>query len=105
MNGQSPATIAATLTKVAETLENSTGLDPDGAVRLIIWGDIDAPYPGDGEPGADLFDDVESLIECYIAREDGDDPGNGITWIPPHRAAAACRAEAQRWRDIAARSH
>lgn len=101
MTGQQPAVLAAALTKVAETLENSTNLDPDGAVRLIIWGAIDAPYPGDNMPGADLFDEVESLIECYIAREDGDDPGEGIAWIPPDRAAAACRAEAQRWRDIA----
>lgn len=94
--------IAATLDKVAATLENSTGLDPDGAVRLIIWGDIDAPYPGDDQPGAAMFDEVESLIECYVASEDGHDPGNGIDWIAPARAAAAARAEAERWRGIAA---
>lgn len=103
MNGQNPATIAATLTKVAETLEHSTGLDPDGAVRLVVFGHIDMPYV-DNTPGADLFDDVTSLIECHIAKQDGDDPGNGIAWIPPARAAAACRAEAQRWQAIADRS-
>lgn len=63
----------------------------------------DMPYV-DNTPGADLFDEVTSLIECYIAREDGDDPGEGIAWIPPARAAAACRAEAQRWQTIADRS-
>ncbi|MEV5944526.1 hypothetical protein [Streptomyces sp. NPDC051994] len=104
MNGQNPSVIAATLTKVAETLDNSTGVDPDNAVRLIIWGDADAPYPGDNAPGADLFNEVTSLIECHIARQDRDDPGNGIAWIPPARAAAACRAEAQRWQAIADRS-
>jgi hypothetical protein len=102
MPGQNPAAIAATLTKVAETLENSTGLDPDGAVRLIVFGHIDMPYV-DNTPGADMFDEVESLIECHIANEDNDDPGDGIAWIPPARAAAACRSEAQRWQDIAAR--
>ncbi|MBX7464935.1 hypothetical protein K1Y80_02415 [Streptomyces sp. MAG02] len=102
MTGQNPATLASTLDKVAATLENSTGLDPDGAVRLITFGDIDMPYV-DGTEGADLFDDVASLIECHIANEDGDDPGNGIAWIPPARAAAAARAEAKRWRAIAAR--
>ncbi|MFE4874779.1 hypothetical protein [Streptomyces sp. NPDC056682] len=103
MPGQSPGTLAATLDKVAVTLENSTGLDPDGAVRLIVFGHIDMPYI-DTTPGADLFDEVTLLIECYIAREDKEDPGNGIAWIPPDRAAAACRAEAQRWHAIANRS-
>ncbi len=102
MTGHAPADIAAALTKVAETLEQSTGLDPDGAVRLIVFGHIDMPYV-DNSTGADMFDEITSLIECFIAHEDGDDPGNGIAWIPPHRAAAACRAEAQRWHAIAAR--
>ncbi|MEU4348287.1 hypothetical protein [Streptomyces sp. NPDC023838] len=96
--------VAATLDKIAATLENSSGLDPDGAVRLIIWGSIDMPYPDDDEaPGAAMFDEVESLIECYIASEDGHDPGEGIAGIEPARAAAAARAEAARWRGIAAR--
>lgn len=84
--------------KVADILDEQPGLDPDGAVRLAIWGNVDTPYPGDDEPGADTFDEVESAIECYIARADGDDPGNGIAWIPAARAAAACRAEAARYR-------
>ncbi|MER5559678.1 MULTISPECIES: hypothetical protein [unclassified Streptomyces] len=102
MPGQDAADIADILTKVAETLENSTGLDPDGAVRLIVFGHIDMPYV-DNTPGADMFDEVVSLIDCYIANEDGDDPDGSIDWIPPARAAAAARAEAKRWRAIAAR--
>lgn len=98
MTHPSYAEIARTLDKVADTLQYSTGLDPDAAVRLVIWGHPETKYPGDNEPGAGLFDEVESLIECYIANEDGQDPGNGIDWIPARRAITACRAEADRYR-------
>lgn len=98
MSDPSNADIAATLDKVADTLESRPSLDPDGAVRLVVWGNSEALYPGDDEPGACLFDEVESLIECYIAHEDRSDPGNGIAWIEPRRAVRACRAEAARYR-------
>lgn len=92
------AAIADTLTAAADAMENAPGLDPDGAVRQALWGHPDTPYPGDNAPGADLFDEAESAIECYIANQDGHDPGDGIDRIPPQRAIEAARAEAARFR-------
>ncbi|GHI41895.1 hypothetical protein [Streptomyces violascens] len=103
MAGQKPGHIAVMLDKVASTLENSTGLNPDQAVRLAIWGDADTPDPEHGTPSADMFREITVLIACHIANEDGMDPRDSIAWIPPHRAAAACRAGARRWWTIAAR--
>jgi hypothetical protein len=90
--------VSIVLNKAADLMETTPGLDPDGAVRKAVWGSRNAPYPGDNAPGAEEFDEAESLIECYIADEDGDDPGNGIAWIPAPRAITAARAEADRVR-------
>ncbi|MEV0090430.1 hypothetical protein [Streptomyces sp. NPDC050738] len=89
------------LDKVAGLLDEDAALDPDGAVRLAIWGSPNIPYPDDDNaPGTELFDAVENLIEGYIANQDGHDCGDGIDWIPADRAAAACRAEAARFRSL-----
>ena len=87
--------IADTLATVANLLEQAPGLDPDGAVRLAIWGDANATYPGDTEPGAALFDEVESAIECKTGWQ-----GNGIAHIPAAEAATAARDEAWRFRKL-----
>lgn len=92
--------VVETLDKVAGILDEQPGLDPDGAVRLAVWGNSDTPYPGDDEPGADVFEHVEMLIEGYIAAQDGHDCGDGIAWVPPNRAIEACRAEAARFRSL-----
>lgn len=85
--------VADTLDTVATLLENTPGLDPDGAVRLAIWGDPDTPYPGDEAPGAELFDMVTTLIECKTGWQ-----GNGIDRTPAAEAITAARDEAWRVR-------
>lgn len=98
MNDWAP--VITCLDQVADILVRYPGLDPDGAVRFVIWDSVDTPHPGDNEPGAALFDIVESLIEGYIAAQDGHECGDGIAWIPGDRAIAACEAEAERLRNI-----
>jgi hypothetical protein len=90
------AAVADTLTRAATAMENNPQLDPDGAVRLAVWGNSETPYPGDGAPGADLFDEAESAIECYCGWQ-----GNGIQQIPQDEAIAAARAEAERFASYA----
>ena len=90
------AAIADVLERAATAMENNTELDPDGAVRLAVWGDPETPYPGDNAPGADVFDDASSAIECFCGWQ-----GNGIDRIPAAEAIEAARAEAARFRSYA----
>ncbi|MFC8515505.1 hypothetical protein [Streptomyces sp. NPDC057257] len=87
------AAVADTLDRAADLMENDPDLDPDGAVRLAVWGNSETPYPGDGEPGADLFDEASSAIECFCGWQ-----GHGIQQIPQAEAIGAARAEADRFR-------
>ncbi|MGW5477671.1 hypothetical protein [Streptomyces sp. NPDC004008] len=87
------AAVADVLERAATAMETTPGLDPDGAVRLAVWGNANTPYPGDEAPGAEIFDTAESLIECYCGWQ-----GNGIDRIPRDEAIAAARAEAARVR-------
>jgi hypothetical protein len=87
------AGVADVLTRAADLMEADRGMDPDGAVRQAVWGNSETPYPGDGEPGADLFDVAESAIECFCGYQ-----GNGIEQIPRRDAIEAARAEADRFR-------
>jgi hypothetical protein len=77
---------------VADAMEADATLDPDGSVRLVVWGDADAEYPGDDAPGAEVFGEVESAIECFCGYR-----GHGIADIPQGEAIAAARAEAARF--------
>lgn len=90
------AAVADALTRTADAMENNPDLDPDGAVRLIIWGNSETPYPGDNAPGAAVFDETESAIECYCGYQ-----GNGIADIPRREAIEAARAEAARFNSYA----
>ncbi|MFG3085107.1 hypothetical protein [Streptomyces parvulus] len=84
--------VADALTRAATAMETNPNLDPDGAVRLAVWGNPDTPYPGDNAPGADAFNEAVSAIECYCGWQ-----GNGIADIPVPEAIAAARAEAARF--------
>ncbi|MFJ4627129.1 hypothetical protein [Streptomyces sp. NPDC088847] len=84
--------IARVLRESAAAMEADPSLDPDGAVRQAVWGHRDAPFPGDGQPGADLFDEASSAIECKTGWQ-----GHGIEHIPQAEAIAAARAEAARF--------
>lgn len=86
------AAVADALIRTADAMENDPGLDPDGAVRLAVWGDSETLYPGDNEPGADIFDEAQSAIECFCGYQ-----GNGIANIPRAEAIEAARAEAARF--------
>ncbi|MFE9684156.1 hypothetical protein [Streptomyces sp. NPDC006285] len=86
------AAVADTLTRAATAMENNPHLDPDGAVRLAVWGHPETPHPGDGAPGADLFDEASSAIECFCGWQ-----GNGIDRIPVPEAIAAAHSEAARF--------
>jgi hypothetical protein len=87
--------VADALGRVADALERMPHLDPDAAVRLVVWGHPETPYPGDDAPGADLFDEVSSLIECATGWQ-----GNGIADVPVADAITAARSEAARIRSF-----
>ena len=84
--------VACVLDAAAEAMEGDPSLDPDAAVRLAVWGDPEASYPGDEGTGAEEFNEAESAIECYCGWQ-----GNGIQQIPRDEAIAAARAEAARF--------
>jgi len=90
--------VARVLDAAADAMEQDPSLDPDGAVRLAIWGDSETLYPGDQEPGAESFDYAESAIECWVANKHGYDPGGGIDHLDRDDAIEAARAEAERYR-------
>lgn len=84
--------VARVLRAAADAMEADASLDPDGAVRAAVWGDPDAEYPGDDEPGSQVFDEAESAIECFCGYQ-----GNGIADIPQAQAIEAARSEAARF--------
>jgi hypothetical protein len=92
------AAVADALERAADLMEQNPDLDPDGAVRQAVWGHPETPYPGDQEPGAETFDYAESAIECFIAGEQGYDPGEGIQHLNRADAIDAARMEADRYR-------
>lgn len=88
------AATADVLERAATAMDTNPALDPDGAVRLAVWGNPDTPYPDDDNaPGCDLFDEASSAIECFCGYQ-----GNGIEQIPRRDAIEAARAEAARFR-------
>ncbi|NUS78486.1 MAG: hypothetical protein HOV70_20120 [Streptomyces sp.] len=91
------AAVADALTRAATAMENNAALDPDGAVRLAVWGNSETPYPDDdNSPGCDTFDEASSAIECFCGYQ-----GNGIADIPRLEAIEAARAEADRFKSYA----
>ncbi|MFD8805593.1 hypothetical protein [Streptomyces sp. NPDC059597] len=92
------ASIADVLDRAATAMETNPALDPDGAVRLAVWGDPETPYPGDQQPGADTFDQAEIAIESWVADKHGYNPGGGIDHLDRTEAIEAARAGAARFR-------
>jgi hypothetical protein len=92
------AKVADTLDGVAAALEKDRSMDPDGAVRLVLWGTSETPRPVGDTADSELFDEASSLIECYVAQAQGYDPGNGIQHLDRRDAITAARAEARRVR-------
>ncbi|MEL3944851.1 hypothetical protein [Streptomyces sp. LNU-CPARS28] len=93
------AAAADALERAAIAMENNPGLDPDGAVRIAVWGHPDTPYPDDGQgPGVEAFDLAECAIESKVAAKYGYDAGDGIDHLDRSDAIAAARAEAARFR-------
>ncbi|MFJ6085124.1 hypothetical protein ACIQI8_27320 [Streptomyces sp. NPDC092369] len=87
------AAVADALERAATAMETNPRLDPDGAVRLAVWGNAETLYPGDDTPGALTFDSASSAIECFCGWQ-----GNGIDRIPRDEAITAARSEAARYR-------
>lgn len=86
------AAAARALDGLADALEADRGLDPDQALRLAVWGDPRAPYPGDHAPGAAAFDEAHSAMEAKTGYR------AAVERIPRGEAIAAARAEAARYR-------
>ncbi len=73
-------------------------LDPDGAVRVAIWGTPDAKVPVDPTADSLVYDEVTTAIECWDAYENNYEPGNGIDHLDRRAALEAAQAEARRFR-------
>jgi hypothetical protein len=56
------AQVASVIDQVATLLEQRRYLDVDGAIRLLIWGDADAPYPERPTDERDLYDKVAGAL-------------------------------------------
>ncbi|MFD9903886.1 hypothetical protein [Streptomyces sp. NPDC059063] len=84
---------ARTLDALADALEDNPRLNPDTALRLAVWGDRNARFPGDGALGATLFTECESAMECRLGW-----PAQGIAHVDRLPAISAARAEAARFR-------
>lgn len=90
--------IAAALETTARLMESRPELDPDGAVRMAIWGTPEAMLPAEDTTDSLLYDDAVSAIECYDADKNGYDPGDGIQRLDRSAAIEAARVEARRFR-------
>ncbi|PSK52432.1 hypothetical protein B0E38_04758 [Streptomyces sp. 111WW2] len=87
--------VARLLAAAATAMERNPRLNPDQALRLVVWGDARAQYPGAGEPGADLYDEAHTAIEAKTGWQ-----GHGIDHIPAKEAIPAARAEAARFHEM-----
>ncbi|MFD0209162.1 hypothetical protein ACFVH9_08490 [Streptomyces hirsutus] len=87
--------VARLLAAAANAMERNSRLNPDEALRRVLWGDAQAPYPGDGKPGADLYDEAHTAIEAKTGWQ-----GHGIDRIPAKEAIPAAREEAARFHEL-----
>ncbi|MFC8332776.1 hypothetical protein [Streptomyces olivaceus] len=85
--------VARVLDAAADAMERNGRLNADQALRLVVWGAASAAYPGDGEPGADVYDEAHTAIESKTGWQ-----GHGIGHIHRAEAVTAARAEAARYR-------
>ncbi|MHA4819475.1 hypothetical protein ACXZ65_34560 [Streptomyces aculeolatus] len=92
------ASIARTLNAVAEALESRSHLDPDAAVRMVIWGTPKAHVPDRETTDSLLYSEVVTAIEGYDANKNGYECGNGIDRLDRRAAIAAALQEAARFR-------
>ncbi|MGI5285175.1 hypothetical protein ACQEVF_17825 [Nonomuraea polychroma] len=56
------ARAAEVLDQAADIMQATPGLDPDGAIRVVLFGNSDAHVPDDGSPVSDLYDTAYSAI-------------------------------------------
>ncbi|MFJ8006121.1 hypothetical protein [Streptomyces fagopyri] len=82
------AAVARVLTLAADAMDAEPALDADGALRIAVWGDADAVYPGDEAASAEVFRDARAVLQ-RASRMD-------ITDIPRWKALDAAREEAAR---------
>lgn len=87
------AAVADVLERAATAMETTPGLDPDGAVRLAVWGTSDAHAPVRQTTESDLYDEAVTAIEAKCGWQ-----GHGIDRIPVREAIDAARQEAARFR-------
>ncbi|MHB9857642.1 hypothetical protein [Streptomyces sp. YIM S03343] len=86
------AGIADALTKMADALDRYPDLDPDRALRIAIWNNPNASYPGHHAPAADLYDETVSAILTAAGMR-----GASIDNVPRPAAILAARTEAARF--------
>lgn len=91
---------AEVLDEVADVLTRRPTLDPDGAIRLVIYGNADSRVPDDDSPKSALYDDVVSALtadhaDLYLGRDSDPLPAEDI---PAGEAIQAARSAANRFR-------
>ncbi|WP_055591140.1 hypothetical protein [Peterkaempfera griseoplana] len=89
--------IADALDRAATAMNRDRTLDPDGALRLEIWGNRDARMPAGQTSDTDVYDDAAAAITGKDADACGEDPGY-IGDVPREDAIGYARAEAARFR-------
>lgn len=91
-----PAAIARVLTATANTLARNNNLDPDQALRTVLWGSPNADAPGTNEVQAELYNTADTAITVYVT--DQGNPLPALADIRREQAIEAASAAAARIR-------
>jgi len=92
------AGVAHVLEMAADIMETRPDLDPDGAVRLTLFGDPDAHVPNDGSPVSDLYDTAYSAITGGHYEKHGFLDPLPLQEVPTADAIPVAREAAERFR-------
>jgi hypothetical protein len=94
------ARAADLLIKVAACMEEHPDLDPNGAIRLVVFGYPDASVPDGGSDESEMYDDAARAIESGYAETHLDPEADGlyISDVPTAEAITAARMMAERFR-------
>lgn len=90
------AAIARVLTATTNALNRNPALDPDRAVRTVLWGSPNADAPGSHEVPAELYNAAATAITVYVAAQGT--PVSSLADIPREQAIEAATAAAARLR-------